>query len=302
MNYRKIFLLSINLILSFIAGGELLAKTFVVSVEFADIRRHKSDTAELLTQVLYGDSVRIVREDTGWCFVEIGSQKDFREGRLVPYQGWIKKSSIKELPVGYEGDNWFKKSVILADSKSSTGIAIRSKPVHSSAVLIVVCDGVMLPGSKVRDNWFRIVLPTGITGYVDKEKVIVPGVISNDDLGKKFVLHAMKLYGKKYLWGGLSVAGVDCSGLVYLASRSTGFLIPRDTFPQFVTLATVDPKFLKKGDVVYFDSAGQKAGHVALYMGDDNWLHASRDGVTHFTMKQSDFIQHSVCGIRRIFQ
>ena len=46
------------------------------------------------------------------------------------------------------------------------------------------------------------------------------------------VEHARKLLGAPYEWGGMTSAGIDCSGLVHMAFRACGRLVPRDADQQ----------------------------------------------------------------------
>ena len=81
--------------------------------------------------------------------------------------------------------------------------------------------------------------------------------------------------------GGLSKKGVDCSGLVYVTYRSRlGIQIPRSTELQSSIGVPVKQSQLKAGDLVFFKT-GLKQRHVGIYMGNNQFLHASSSkGVT----------------------
>jgi cell wall-associated NlpC family hydrolase len=77
-----------------------------------------------------------------------------------------------------------------------------------------------------------------------------------------------------YLWGGKSVLGIDCSGLVQLALAQCGTNAPRDSHQQEAALGSavpldVAPYGLRRGDLLFWP------GHVAVARGDGTMIHAT---------------------------
>ena len=93
------------------------------------------------------------------------------------------------------------------------------------------------------------------------------------------VEHARTLLGTRYEWGGMTSAGIDCSGLVHMSFRACGRLVPRDADEQEDAGEKLSEDDVRAGDLVTYGPP-PGADHVAFLAGDGRILHATgRDGV-----------------------
>jgi cell wall-associated NlpC family hydrolase len=94
-----------------------------------------------------------------------------------------------------------------------------------------------------------------------------------DEPARDFVDVALAFRGTPYLWGGRTSLGVDCSGLVQLASEAAGLSCPRDADMQANEVGRpLDWQLagtLARGDLVFWD------GHVGIMTGTQDLVHAS---------------------------
>jgi cell wall-associated NlpC family hydrolase len=142
-----------------------------------------------------------------------------------------------------------------------------------------------LPGEPLRlleadGEWVRVETAYAYPGWVRREEL--GGEPDGDWLrpvASEPVEHARSLLGTRYEWGGMTSAGIDCSGLVHMAFRACGRLVPRDADQQEEAGARVSPAELRAGDLVTYGPA-EGADHVAFWLGDGRILHATgREGV-----------------------
>ena len=86
--------------------------------------------------------------------------------------------------------------------------------------------------------------------------------------------YARQYLGTPYVWGGTSPSGFDCSGFVqYVYRNAAGISLPRDTYGQIGAGSRVSQDQLQPGDLVFPD-----AGHVGIYIGGGQMIHASKPG------------------------
>ncbi len=126
---------------------------------------------------------------------------------------------------------------------------------------------------KKRDSRFaRILLPDGGRVFV-KPRTITPIHRGKSPVtGSRIVAEAKRFLGVPYLWGGITVTGFDCSGLVRTVYSRFGFALPRDTKDQIMVGEKVERESIKSGDLVFFRR------HVGLAIGNRRIIHASHGG------------------------
>ncbi|NFK77812.1 CHAP domain-containing protein [Clostridium botulinum] len=88
------------------------------------------------------------------------------------------------------------------------------------------------------------------------------------------ISYARQYLGTPYVYGGTSPSGFDCSGFVqYVYKNAAGISLPRTTYDQIGVGSRVSQDQLQPGDLVFPD-----AGHVGIYIGGGQMIHASKPG------------------------
>jgi hypothetical protein len=110
-------------------------------------------------------------------------------------------------------------------------------------------------------------------------KAPIPGKGSIRD---EIVDTAHSFIGLPYQWGACSLGNAfDCSGLVLAVYQLNGLTVPRTSEDQFHNGKIIMKEDLEKGDLVFFNTAGNgRVTHVGIYIGDDKFIHAPGTGKT----------------------
>jgi cell wall-associated NlpC family hydrolase len=89
------------------------------------------------------------------------------------------------------------------------------------------------------------------------------------------VAYAMQFLGIPYRWGGWDPStGFDCSGFTQYVYAHFGVSMAHYTGAQYGAFPQVPQDQLEPGDLVFFDGLG----HVGLYMGGGQYIHAPHTG------------------------
>jgi len=97
--------------------------------------------------------------------------------------------------------------------------------------------------------------------------------------GSVTMLDAARAYlGVPYLWGGCCAEAVDCSGLVHLAARALGEVVPRDAADQYDACRPVPVERAGPGDLLFFARHGRRPHHVGIVSAPGRMLHAPETG------------------------
>ncbi len=93
-------------------------------------------------------------------------------------------------------------------------------------------------------------------------------------IGAKLVAEAKKHLGKKYVWGATGPNTFDCSGLTQFCHKKLGISIPRTSLAQSKSGKAVSKSNLQPGDLLFWKTTSAPVGHVGMYVGNGQFIHA----------------------------
>jgi cell wall-associated NlpC family hydrolase len=113
------------------------------------------------------------------------------------------------------------------------------------------------------------------------------------------IAYAEQQLGKPYLWGGTGPDAFDCSGLVMMAYRQAGVLIPRTSQQQWIWGPQIQPGHEEPGDLVFFagsDGTQTSPGHVGIVIGNHKMIEAYSTG---FPIRIATYVGRNPVGFTR---
>lgn len=232
----------------------------VCSAAVAPMSSGPTASEALVSQALLGHRMTVLREQGRWL------QCRTADG----YLGWIHRGYLARQTEA-EARRWE------AAEGGSRCISLGARaigedgrpllPLPWGSRVIALADG-------------RVRLPDGREAQVRGE------VVREEERARRFsprgdavVATALEWMGSPYLWGGLTMCGVDCSALVQIVFRMHGVELPRDSDQQAELGEPVpisgELDALRPGDLVFFAEQSTRISHVGISLGGSRIVHAS---------------------------
>ncbi|KIL48427.1 C40 family peptidase [Jeotgalibacillus campisalis] len=180
----------------------------------------------------------------------------------------------------------------------SGSLNFRKAASTSSAIIGKFVKGDTVSVHSQSKGWSKITAK-GKTGYVSSQYISIKKTSTSLNYKTKAISAAKSQLGVKYLWGGMSSKGFDCSGLVNYAFAKAGKSLPRTSAEMYKKGTKVSS--LKPGDLMFYATGGgSKVTHVSIYIGNGEMIHsASNKGVSIASINNSYWKQRYI-GAKRL--
>jgi cell wall-associated NlpC family hydrolase len=210
------------------------------------------------TQALLGEPVQVLGTHGAWSHIAVLDQPTPKN--QLGYPGWVPTRQLAS-GAGFGP---------LLGGKIAT-VTRTTGWLRSAGGAVQLSFGTRLPVLGVSGTGVLVTTPTGRTGLLPRSAVQIHSAATAipPPSGAELVAAARRFLGVRYLWGGTSAFGFDCSGLVNLVYRTDGIVIPRDADAQAGAGRPVARGQLASGDLLFFatEPPSRALTHVAMYIG-----------------------------------
>jgi gamma-D-glutamyl-L-lysine dipeptidyl-peptidase len=156
-------------------------------------------------------------------------------------------------------------------------LSVRVEPNEAAEQVTQLLRGEPVSVAERRRGWARILTAYDYPGWARGESLRTapspPGWPPRPPRPDTPLACARGYLGAPYEWGGMSGRGIDCSGLVHMAYRLTGRLVPRDAHQQEAAGVPLGEAEVRAGDLVTYGESS--AEHIAFWSGEGRILHAT---------------------------
>ncbi|WP_295585618.1 SH3 domain-containing C40 family peptidase [uncultured Oscillibacter sp.] len=251
------------------------------------LRAEASTSSDIVTTLDKSVAVAILDDSTdGWY--------------KVAYEGNIGYVSADYLLV--DQDNVFE----TYGRVNSDGVNVRSGASTESSVLATVDTDTIVTVNGLVDGWYDVTCKYGTEGYIRSDFLDLTQSSSSSS-GSAIVDTAKQYLGVRYVYGGASPSGFDCSGFTMYVYQQYGYSLPHTATGQWQSgLGTKVWSIgaLQPGDLVFFNdpsrNAGKACSHAGIYIGNGQFIHSSSSssgGVIISTLTSGYYYNYFVGGI-----
>ena len=220
------------------------------------------------TALQTGDGLRLAQEsgvladgDVSLTLTELAAQALIRETEELQKQNFLAE---------YDG------AMAVCDNY----ITLREAPSEDAKALRTIWNGKVAHLLDVDGDWYQVSYGTA-TGYVlsaycePVHYADYEGTYATSTLAEDIIAHSYTYLGTPYRYGGTSYKGIDCSGFTMKVFAQFGISLPHGATGQYALCTPVTTAERAPGDLVFFNTSGGGIGHVGIYLGGGQFIHAS---------------------------
>ena len=193
------------------------------------------------TQLLFGEQVTVLKKLGNWLYC-----KSNNDG----YLGWINSNELGPKTVY---THIVSEPICHCYKKNDIKSGISNLLYFNSRINVI----------DIKGQWFVSKINNEVVYIYKKHLKEIKNIPSN------WVNYALKFQHAPYQWGGKSILGIDCSGLVQILLNFSGISFPRNTKEQFNFSKLKSANLIKKGSLVFWE------GHVAIALDKHKIIHSN---------------------------
>ena len=165
-------------------------------------------------------------------------------------------------------------------------VNVRAAATTESESLATIDAGTVVTVNGLVNGWYDVTCEYGTEGYIRSDLLVLTSNATSGK-GSSIVETALSHLGTRYVYGGASAGGFDCSGFTRYVYSAAGIDLPRSADEQYGVGYSISMANLQPGDLVFFSTYDSGISHVGIYIGNHQFINAASDGVSISDMDSS---------------
>jgi len=221
-------------------------------------------------------SSKVMMLDKGDKVTVLGSRGEWYNISFEGKEGWVKDDFMIKLATTSSDEpaqTTVKNSSTLRKGDRGDNVKKLQKALIYLGYLNDSADGVFGANTDAAVRKYQKQNGLAVDGLAGRKTQ--SAVFAEKEQLESLVAYAKTFLGVPYVYGGTSPSGFDCSGLTSYIYKKFGIAINRTSKNQTKNGTPVSKSELRPGDLVFF---GNPVGHVGIYIGGGEYLHAPQTG------------------------
>jgi cell wall-associated NlpC family hydrolase len=258
-----------------------LDKLATINTETLKVREEADEDSACLTMVPGGEEYAILSEDGDWVKIEVDeSVEGYVSAEYITTSFQVVRAvSVEEAEAKRKAEEAAAQAAAEAAAKAAEEAAAAanqsSNDNSSSDSGKSSSDGSSKSGSDSSSKSSSDSSNSTSDSSSSDNSTSTVTVTSDGSTGSAVAAYAVQFVGNPYVWGGTSLTnGADCSGFTLSVYAHFGYSLPHSSSSQANCGTEVSLSALQPGDLIFYNNGGS-IGHVALYIGNGQVVHAS---------------------------
>ncbi len=281
------------------------SETVKIAIEDIDVRISPLVNSCIIENLKKDTEVKIISSVRGWDYIETETYCGWvRSEKLKVKEDTTVAEQENNQPETPAVEATVNETIYDSTKKmyvKSTSINVREKPDKNSTAIDSAVQNAEITVTGENGDWYKVTIG-GKDGYILKSllsttKIETTSRSTNIDRnattatkkveevsasatgsarGSELVSIAKQYLGCKYVYGGSGPSTFDCSGFTMFLYSKYGYSLPHSATSQSYKGVYVSKENLAPGDLVVFNnSANTSIGHIGVYIGGNQFIHAS---------------------------
>lgn len=274
------------------------SKTVYVTASALNVRSGAGTSYSVIGSLSKGKAASVVGTSGNWYKIKYGSGYGYISASYTSAKAPSSSTSNTPPTTSTSSGKTYYSTTAGLNVRSGPGTSYASKGTLSYGQAVSVVDS--------SSYWYKIKFGSGY-GYVGSKYLSTskpssttstPSTPDTPSSNSSIVSYAKSFLGCSYVYGAAGPNSFDCSGFTKYVYAHFGKSIPRSSASQYASCTKISKSSLRAGDLVFFSnsSSGGSVGHVAIYMGNGQIIHAANSsrGVCTDSLNSSYYTSHYI--------